>query len=87
MLMRAKPLRQQLITFKYFGSISGKHQMNFEAEHGSGSSSHSAVIRLPGPNRDETICPSGHRRPTQELQFASLITAHAQTREIIALDP
>jgi hypothetical protein len=61
--------------------------MNFEAEHGSGSSSHSAVIRLSSPNRDEAICPSGHRRPTQELQFSCLIAAHAQAREIIALDP
>ena len=85
--MRAKPLRQQLITFKYFGPISGKYQMNFKSEQGSGSSSHTAVVRLPSTDSDEAICPSGHRRPTQELQFASLITAHAQTREIITLDP
>jgi len=61
--------------------------MNFESEQGSGSSSHTAVVRLPGTDSDETICPSGHRRPTQELQFASLVSAHPQTREIITLDP
>jgi hypothetical protein len=45
------------------------------------------MVRLPSTDSDEAICPSGYRGPAQELQFASLIAAHAQTGEIITFDP
>ena len=56
-------------------------------EHGAGRRRHPAVVRLRGADGHERPGAGAERVAAQELQLAGLVAAHAETGQVVALDP
>ena len=79
--------RQELVAGRSLGSVARQHEVNLDPEHGAGRRRQPAVVRLRGADGHERAGAGADRIAAQELQLADLVAAHAQTGQVVALDP
>ena len=79
--------RQELVARRSLGSVTRQHEVNLDPEHGAGRRRQPAVVRLCGADGHERAGAGADRIAAQELQLADLVAAHAQTGQVVALDP